>query len=1191
MNPRPPRQPTPEQQAAIDAAGNVLVVAGAGTGKTSTLVERVLARLLDPQNTLSLDRLLMVTFTEAAAAEMRHRLRAALEVRTAQDPIQHRWVEQLALVDTARICTLHSFCLQLVRDHFHDLGLDPDLTVLAQDQAYLLTRDTLETLLREHLAGRTAADVAVQQWVLAIGRGWDRPLQQLVLRLHNTTQTRPDPTAWFEARLAALEQDEPRHWRRWLQRGFVEWRDLWLPELDSMPPENEKAAVIVEALRGTPRDPDLTAIAAALALVVDLDSHWPRGTKKKFRQPLEKVFAAAEFLHSLTDRSSPEDPLTQDWHWSRPHLVALLELTREFTRRYADAKRELGVVDFHDLEQFALDLLWDRQQQTPTELAQGWQRELEEVLVDEYQDINAVQDNLIRALGREGSAANRFLVGDVKQSVYRFRLADPRIFQEYAHAWREGRAHSQVLSLTGNFRSRPAILEFVNRLFGGLMHPALGGLRYTEDQFLKPGPELASAAHPADSASVELSVLLSPARGSGPDGITDSDREAMWVAHRIRALVEDGSLIRDRESGAPRPVTWGDIAILLRSPRTRSETYARAFAQAGVPLEIGRSGFYQAMEILDLLNLLQILDNPHQDIPLLSVLRSPLGGFSAEELAALRITQRRGPLWIAFRKLVREGDRQDPVWIRARDFLNAYQQWRTLSRVASLSECLDTILEDTAYESWLGTQPAADQTRGNVRMFLALTRQFDQFQRQGLHRFLRFVEAQQAAAIDPDPAAAAPTDAVRLLSVHQSKGLEFPVVVLADLDKRFNFEDLHAGVILDEEFGPCPLVQPPGGRPAYPSLPHWLASQRQRRETLGEELRLLYVACTRARDQLLLCGTATSKQVEEHWPNAQPQPTAAQLLDATSWLDWLGPWWTANLGLPTRTVSGEPNPWIAVVVRPEPSREPSGERENRPDEIRPDQRLLAATATNDRKALETLRVRLTTPYAHEAATREFGKASVSALRSRIRTETDEEARVLFVGGRPHSGAAPGELDAATRGTAHHRVLEALTLSKPVTQGILVQCVHELRRQQVLTPAETDALDLEGLLGFWQSGLGKRIQSRHEHVQRELPFTVRFSPEDLQRIGVPMAEGLAKNETIVVQGVIDLAIVLPAEVWIVDFKTDHISESELEARSIEHRPQLVLYGQALGRIYRRPVRELWLHFLHLRRSVTVNAHGP
>jgi ATP-dependent helicase/nuclease subunit A len=1115
----------------------------------------------------------------------------------AQGPIDPRWIEQLALVDTARICTLHSFCLQLVQDHFHDLGLDPDLTVLAQDEAHMLTQDTMDTLLRERLIGHTAVEVAVQQWVLEVGRGWDRPLQQLVLRLHHYTQTRPDPTAWFKAQLATLEDDEPRHWRQWLQRGFIEWRDFWLPELEAMPHENEKAVAIVEALRKTSRDPKLTAINAALASIANLDAHWPRGTKKKYRQPLETFFSAAEFLYSLTDRSSHEDPLTQDWRWSRPHLVALLELTREFTQRYASAKRKLGVVDFHDLEQFALDLLWDRQMQSPTRLARRWQHELEAVLVDEYQDINAAQDNLIRALGREGAEANRFLVGDVKQSIYRFRLAEPRIFQGYAHAWQGASPHTQVISLTGNFRSRPGILEFANRVFADLMRPDLGGLHYAEDQRLKPGPELASDPHPAcsGSPSVELYVLLPPTQGSDPEDITNADREARWVAHRIQALVGNRGLIRDRERGTTRPMTWGDIAILLRSPRSRSETYARAFAGAGIPLEIGRSGFYQAMEILDLLNLLQILDNPRQDIPLLAVLRSPLGGFSTEDLAALRITQHRGPLWIALRKLVREGDRQDPVWIRAHDFLDSYQQWRTLSRVASLSECLDTILEDTAYESWLGTQPTADQTRANVRLFLGLTRQFDQFQRQGLHRFLRFVEAQQAAAIDPEPASAVPADAVRLLSVHQSKGLEFPVVVLADLDKRFNFEDLRARVILDEEYGPCSLVQPPGGRAAYPSLPYWLATQRQRRETLGEELRLLYVACTRARDRLLLCGAATAKQVEEHWPNAQPQPTTTQLLAATSWLEWLGPWWMANLGIPSVPAKGEPAKWTAVVVRPEASGKSRRQREDpgstEPPETHSEQSLVTSTPTSEQEALNALRSRLVTPYKHEAATHEFAKVSVSGLRSRVRAESDEEARVLFVGGRSRSTGMAGELDAAARGTAHHRVLEALPLQKPVTQGILAHCVYGLRRQEVLTSAEADALDLGALLGFWQSDLGKSIQNYHKQVQRELPFTVRLSPNDLRRIGVPMAPGLGKNEYIVVQGVIDLAVVLPEEIWIVDFKTDQISEAELGARLTEHRPQLALYGQALELIYRRPVRELWLHFLHLRRSVVASRAGP
>jgi ATP-dependent helicase/nuclease subunit A len=1132
---------------------------------------------------------------------MRHRLRAGLELKMAQHPEQPRWVEQLARVDTARICTLHGFCLQLLREHFHALDLDPDLTVLAQDQAYLLMRETLETLLREHLLGHSATDLAVQQWVLEVGRGRDRPLHELVMRLHHYSQTRADPRGWLEGARSALEQDEPKHWEPWLQRGFAEWRDTWIPELESMPPENEKAAAAAASLRATPDDPDRAAIATALTSIVDLDAQWPRGTKTKFRRPLEDFFSAAEFLHSLTACSGAEDPLTEDWQWSRSQVEALLGLTREFGQNYARAKRELGAVDFHDLEQFALDLLWDRQQQGPTELAEHWRGELDEILVDEYQDINAAQDSLIRSLGRNGSKANRFLVGDVKQSIYRFRLADPRIFQEYAHTWKREIPHCRVLSLTGNFRSQPGILMFVNRLFAGLMHPSLGGLSYTEDQWLRPGSEsVASPQHADPSApAVEFRILSSQTRGADSDGIADTDREARWLARWIQRLVRDATLIRDGESGALRPVTWGDVAILLRSPSTRSEPFVRAFAFAGVPLQIGRKGFYEALEVLDLLNLLQILDNPRQDIPLLAVLRSPFGGFSAEELAAVRITQRRGPVWLALRKFVRDGNRQAPAWIRAREFLEVYQKWRTLARVAPLSECLDVLLEDTAYHTWLGAQPAPDQARANLRRFLALTRQFDSFQRQGLHRFLRFVEAQQAAAIEPESATATPSDAVRLMSIHQSKGLEFPVVALADLQKRFNFADLHTRVILDEEYGLCPLVQPPDGRPAYPSLPHWLASQRQRREILGEELRLLYVACTRARDRLLLCGTATAKQTEEKWPNSPRRPTAVQLLAANNWLDWLGPWWTKNLGLPTVPTKGEPAPWTARVVLPEEDEEEREKNEERRPSCREHQETHLGqgrptwAAADERVAFETLRSRLTPPYAHQAATKEFAKASVSALRSRARIGGEEEARVLFVGGRPYAEAAPGGLDPATRGTVHHRVLEALPLQHPVTQGILAQCVHELRRLEVLTPVEADALDWDALIGFWQSALGKRIQRQHKHVQRELPFTARFSPNELRQMGIPMTDTLEEDEYVVVQGVIDLAVVLPAEVWILDFKTDQISESELGARVIEYHPQLELYGRALEVIYRRPVRELWLHFLHLRRTAALrsSATGP
>ncbi len=441
-------QLTPNQLKAIQARGNVLVQAGAGTGKTRTLVERCVALVCNQADRISLENVLMVTFTEAAAAEMRQRLRDRLQERTAETPEDSWLAEQLALVDTAAISTLHSFCLQLVREHFYALELDPQLAVLAEEQSALLERETLHELLQEAYAGALPDAEAVQQLVLDQGRGWDEPVRDLVLRLHHYTQTLRDPAGWFQRQLSLFEQPVPAHWEHWLRTGFLEWANLWLPLLRVHASENGRAGQSADILANfehnsptstpNPSRSQMAEILAQLLAVGDQGSRKQNGP----HAPLKHFFQEAAFLHSLarvTRRSPPtppSDPLVEDWNWVRPAMIALLKLTREFGDRYGRAKRELAALDFHDLEQFALRLLWDSQARRPTMIAHECREKFGLVFVDEYQDINEAQDAILQALGREGQGANRFLVGDVKQSIYRFRLANPHIFQRYAADWK-----------------------------------------------------------------------------------------------------------------------------------------------------------------------------------------------------------------------------------------------------------------------------------------------------------------------------------------------------------------------------------------------------------------------------------------------------------------------------------------------------------------------------------------------------------------------------------------------------------------------------------------------------------------------------------------------------------------------------------------------------------------------------------
>ncbi len=1205
------------QQSALAATGNVLVVAGAGAGKTRTLVERCVARVLAAESPAGLDEILMVTFTEAAATEMRQRIRQRLEDeldRPPPGPRRIRIEEQLALLETARIGTLHGFCFQLIRQHFYELEFDPQVTVLPEEQAKMLQEETLDEVLHPHYTGTGAFSESVVALIEGQANGREPAIRELLLKLHHYTQTLADPAGWWERELAHCRQAEPARWRGWLRTGLAEWSARWRPRLRAQPVENIKAHALADRLAVGPELPELAVAAEMLAEVVAANRDWPRGTKGKFFEPLADFYREGEFLHSLAVEADGLDPLAQDWHWVRGQMETALLLAGEFGRQFAAAKRAQGGVDFHDLEQCALRLLWDQARGRPTALAEQFRRQFKFVFVDEYQDINAAQDKIIEAVGGAGEHANRFLVGDVKQSIYRFRLANPHIFLGYQASWEDPRA-GRVIALADNFRSREALLDFINPLFAELMRESVGGVSYGAGAALVFGAPTARSplsrrADPAPCVEVHLRVADRAVAGpvddsAGADGLADraeltgAEREARDVAQRLRALRDGEHPVWEERDKSFRKVKWSDMVILLRSPANQAEVYAKEFHRQGVPLQVARGGFFDGTEITDLLSLLQLLDNPLQDVPLLAVLRSPLVGLTLAELAEIRLANRAGHFWLALNRwragqagaggaggagapapAAGAGEKVDT-------FLKRFARWRRMARETALSQRIEAVLNETHYGDWLLATDRGSQKLANVRRLHMLARQFDPFQRQGLSRFLRFIEAQQAAELTSEPAPTEATDAVRLTSIHRSKGLEFPVVVLANLGKNFNLRDLSEGVVLDETYGLCPQVKPLLNGRYYRSLPHWLAGQRQRREALGEELRLLYVALTRARDTLLLVGTITENKLLGWSSSMAGPPGEHEILAARNVLDWLGPWWTRQAAAPDWTAgsAGQTDLFRWFIHRESGGDEPPPAAPD-PGPLCPAPEL----EVPDPVKFEQLQKRLAWQYPPAAATREPAKTSVSVLRRRKLEEDGEEARPLFTFPAPRlevsdptrSGA--GKLTAAETGTAHHLFLQWLSLDQAGSVAELQAQAGEIKRRGLITEAQHGVLDFAALMDFWKSELGGRIRAQTaDQVQRELPFTARLSPADLAALKLPVPPDLPADEFLVVQGVVDLAVIRPAEIWLLDFKTDQLKAEARAEKVLIYQPQIQLYALALARIYRRPVTQTWLHFLTLRHS--------
>ncbi|MCW5554587.1 MAG: UvrD-helicase domain-containing protein [Verrucomicrobiae bacterium] len=1226
--------PTSQQRDALKARGNVLVAAGAGTGKTSTITARCLDLIVNEP--CSLHEILMVTFTEAAAAEMRERLRRALyeQADNAPNPdTAMRLAEELALLDTAPISTLHGFCLELVRRNFHALELDPQFTVLDEAQTKPLMHAVLDELFERQYAGTTDHSASVRELIRQYGNGRDEAIRRLVVEIHRHTQALASPQEWFDQQMAAFHQAEPTAWRESFVTGTAEWARLWRETIEPFAQGSVNVRLCASALDELLAKPNFAAAAKTVAEIVAAhEMKWDR-LKKDFRDPIKSFFTEAAFLRELTDDDGA--PLTQDWSWVRGPMLTLLTLAREFGEDFAKAKRELGGIDFADQEQFALRLLRDDAGR-PTPIALACRERFRFVFVDECQDINAAQDAILRAVSREGAAANRFLVGDVKQSIYRFRLADPRIFQAYEARWKNDGNDGVCLPLSENFRSREALLKFINPLFRALMRPVIGGLHYDADAELRFGEpdgraalSLAAITPPADSEPmawpqppevsprVELHVITkaedSEANYDTPeDEVTGGDvpelqtteREARWVARRLKTLKESGHRVWRRETGRFEPVEYRDMVVLLRGVAGRAEVFAKEFHRAGVPLHAERAGFLDAPEVTDLLNLLRLLDNPLQDVPLLAVLRSPLVGLTPDELVQVRLANRKGLLWTALNRwlahgqeasaadgpkdhasrIAHHGPSDQELARKLRTFLEQFNQWREQVRHASLSHCLESALANTHYEALLLADERGAARRANVRRLVDLARRFDPYQREGLFRFLQFIAEQEAAEVRHEPAAMNRENAVRLMTIHASKGLEFPVVVLAGLGSRFNTRDLGGDILLNGDLGLCPKVLPPESRRRYPSIAHWLAAQRERRELLGEEMRLLYVAVTRARDTLILTGSATRREELARWQEPAPITDHA-LVKATGYLDWL-------------------RLWFAQWARPE---EWSGEREGANDLLRwkfhdandasfalPDAATVAEISriqpptTAELAALKEL---LTSRYPHEAATREPAKTSVSALRRRAMAVEEEAATAFsfqrFAARHPSRVASSATLSAAESGTAHHTFMELVSLDRAESELDLQNEAQHLQAAGALTAEEIAALDFGALAAFWQSELGRRVRDRRGQAQRELPFTARFQAGELRALNLVAAGSeLPDDEFVVVQGFADLVVLPPGEIWLLDFKTDQAKAADLPAKVQLYEPQLKSYALALSRIYRRPVTECWLCFLAARKSIAV-----
>ncbi|NLL19721.1 MAG: helicase-exonuclease AddAB subunit AddA [Clostridia bacterium] len=1207
---------TPEQQQAIEAGGcDLLVAAAAGSGKTAVLVERIIRKVIDEANPLDLDRLLVVTFTDAAAMEMRSRIGSALAKALEKQPTNRHLRKQAALLNKAQISTLHSFCLSVVRRYFFKLGLDPNFTVMGQNESILMKQEVLEQVLEEHYANGTETFFRLAE---IFGSQGKESLSSQIARLAEFLEALPFPDRWIEEQLHNYEatgetslKDQP--WYRELV-GLISLKAR-------LAADYHRQALRLAAQPGGPTQYLETLQKELAAMELFLSQCSGEVAWDELRQRLQVEFKSLprvkqedadevikKRVQKLRDTAKDtikeireyfvrtEEELKQELLELGPMLRQLFELADQFQTAYSQAKGRKSQLDFNDLEHYCLQLLCDQDETgtiRPSQLAEELRQQYSEIMVDEYQDTNDMQEKIIAMLkGEADDGPSLFMVGDVKQSIYRFRMANPELFQrKYAsYSKEEGSAKRKIL-LSANFRCRQEVVDGVNHIFRKTMEEKTAELNYDRDAEL-----ICRAGYPAPDEDTRLAagpVELHVIEGN-PDeeeeNLTVLEREAGLIAYRIRQLLglegEPPARVWDKNANCYRPVQYKDIVVLLRSTRDKANTVLNILQQYGIPAyaELG-TGYFQAVEINIMLSLLEIIDNPNQDIPLAAVLRSPLVGLTTNQLAAIRAEKTGGNYWAALNHYVKE-KQGTPLAETLGRFIADLRKWRTRARQGPLSRLIWQIYQETGFLDYAAAQPGGQQRKANLHALYDRAREFDAFSRHGLFRFLRFIEKLREKDEDLGLAGAfgESDNVVRIMSIHKSKGLEFPVVFVANLGGKFNITDLSRDLLLHHGLGIASLYYDLKHRVKYPTAAYWAVRNALHRSALAEELRILYVAFTRAREKLILVGsTKKMGETREQWlgwkGEEEPLPLPV-LATATRYLDWVGPAVLSNPGENLFSVEY----WGRPDGKELPVLETGGKQDNLPwDKIQG----LAPFAETETTIQGHLEQRLNWAYRFSEAAGIPAKLSVTELSKRMLERDHEAAPIRYsrtITSRPKFIQEARGLTGAELGTAMHMVMQHLDFKEAHSKEAIMGQIEKMVEQEFLTIEQAQAVGWKQFLGLFQSPLGKRLlEAEGGQVKREVPFTLSLPVREIY----PDLTSLDRRERIIVQGIIDCLLIEEDGIVIIDYKNDQVEERDLLKKADEYRHQLKLYAKAVEKIFSLPVKEKYLYFFQLGKPILVS----
>ena len=1261
---------TTEQQQVIDLRNrNILVSAAAGSGKTAVLVERIVKIITDKNHPVDIDHLLIVTFTNAAAAEMRERIGNAIEKALDEQPGDEHLLRQLTLIHNAQITTIDSFCLYVVRNHFHEIDLEPNFRIGDEGELKLLREDVLGRVLEQNYEEPSEA---FSDFVEGYASGrTDAALNEMILQLYEFSRSYPWPEKWLDSFVGAysIETREELDRAEWLapltENICFVLKDceqllkqaLAITQQDDGPDMYEKAVQSdLEKYEGLSRLTSFCELSGALS-----DIKYDRlASSRGFEGDPDKL----ELVKSLREQAkdvvkklcrqyffcSPEMMIEQ-LERTEPMLEEVVRLTKQFADEFAAAKRRKNLVDFHDVEHFALQILVDEETEKAKKTAEEFRDTFEEIMIDEYQDSNEVQETLLRSISREERGENNiFMVGDVKQSIYRFRLARPELFMKKYDSYSLEESTTQRIDLHKNFRSREEVLTCTNDIFYKIMARSLGNVEYDAEAALYPG-----ASYPV-SADFIPEILLADSNDELLEDTELTDKktlEAKIVAEEIKHLMKTQP-VTDKAAGTLRAARYSDIVILLRSLSGWADSLVEVLNENGIPAHtVSSTGYFSTVEVQTVLSMLRLLDNPRQDIPMAAVLRSPMAGLTDEELAVLRLEDGSVPFHEAVLELAEglyeedgqkeisdseadseadqkqgrnaDGKKEDDIETTAhRKLLKFYKKYRQLRQLVPdtpIHELIEIILRETGYGHYVAAMPAGNRRTANLNMLLEKAAAYEKTSYKGLFHFVRYIDELQKYDVDFGEAdmVGENEDVVRIMSIHKSKGLEFPIVIVSGMGKNFNKQDTRSKMVLHPELGIGLDYMDGKKRIKSPTIAKKAIAKQIELENLGEELRVLYVALTRAKEKLILTGTLkdAAEKVEFYRQQANLSKAADRPLSyltregASGYLDWI---------LPAVLSYGDKYP-VRIVEAAELVLD---EVENQLEQNEDLTERIGEIKAADPQLVGQLKQRFSQRYPYQVDVLRKNKYSVSELKHRAmreKFEAEQEETIPAFLEEPVTPTIPlfiqrqGSVEQETpnrgalRGTAVHRVMECYDFASE-------KSVHEqmeaMEKEEKIT-ADMRALVKEQIVAdFVSSETGRRmaLAQRGGALYREKPFVMGFTEEELENYGFGVGSNTDSCENIyektdsdqekeeqkkvrheedltLIQGVIDVFWIEKDGIVLLDYKTDRVQQAkELIDR---YETQLKLYADALERVFaarKLKVKEILIYSFSLEQLITL-----